>query len=453
MVPKAPGAKREFLFVNFEGVRNVVPILDQGEIDDCWVLIMPKAAESLRKKLTRSGGKVPSVDAIAILNDVATALVDLEKKAVHRDLKPENILHLDGKWCLADFGISRYAEASTATDTHKFSMTPPYAAPEQWRAEHATSATDIYAFGCIACEILSGSVPFSGPRVEDLRHQHLHEAPAELKGVDAGVAALIHDCLRKSPGSRPSAAAVLARLAAVATTTTVSGGFARLKQANLNVVTEESEAERKASALRSEIERRKALLADSQAIWAQITGAVRREIATVATAARHLDTFDAWSAVLNSATLELYKVQATERNPWGNWQPPAFAVIAHATIRIKIPRDHWGYEGRGHSIWFCDAHEAGHYDWFETAFMITPMIQKSSSINPFPLDPCELSAKAVCNGLAEVQPAWPFTPLRQEAATEFIDRWIGWFADAATGKLHYPRTMPEKSPQNSWRNR
>jgi serine/threonine protein kinase len=162
LVPKAPGAKREFLFVNFEGVRNVVPILDQGEIDDCWVLIMPKAAESLRKKLTRSGGKVPSVDAIAILNDVATALVDLEKKAVHRDLKPENILHLDGKWCLADFGISRYAEASTATDTHKFSMTPPYAAPEQWRAEHATSATDIYAFGCIACEILSGSVPFSG---------------------------------------------------------------------------------------------------------------------------------------------------------------------------------------------------------------------------------------------------------------------------------------------------
>jgi serine/threonine protein kinase len=48
--------------------------------------------------------------------DVAVALVDLAGKVVHRDLKPENVLLLNGTWCLADFGISRYAEATTAPE-------------------------------------------------------------------------------------------------------------------------------------------------------------------------------------------------------------------------------------------------------------------------------------------------------------------------------------------------
>jgi hypothetical protein len=62
LVPKAPSAKREFLFVNLDGVRNVVPILDQGEIDDSWALIMPKAAVSSQeahaiRRESRVGGR------------------------------------------------------------------------------------------------------------------------------------------------------------------------------------------------------------------------------------------------------------------------------------------------------------------------------------------------------------------------------------------------------------
>ena len=82
---------------------------------------------------------------------------------VHRDLKPENVLFLDGHWCVADFGISRYAEASTAPDTRKYALTPAYAAPERWRNEHATSATDVYSLGVIAFELLTGARPFPGP--------------------------------------------------------------------------------------------------------------------------------------------------------------------------------------------------------------------------------------------------------------------------------------------------
>lgn len=145
LVPKDPGAQRELLLANdLSGVPNVGGPLEQD-------LVLP------------------------ILLDVAQALVSLEKNGVvHRDLKPDNILLLDGHWCLTDFGISRYAKATTAAETRKYFMTNQYAAPDQWRAGRATSATDVYAFGITAYELFTGGRPFSGP---DFRGQHLHDTP------------------------------------------------------------------------------------------------------------------------------------------------------------------------------------------------------------------------------------------------------------------------------------
>lgn len=51
LVPKEPGAERELLFANLDDVRNVVPIIDSGETDSDWVLIMPRADRSLREHL------------------------------------------------------------------------------------------------------------------------------------------------------------------------------------------------------------------------------------------------------------------------------------------------------------------------------------------------------------------------------------------------------------------
>src|SRR5207249_9510398 len=110
-----------------------------------------------------AGIRLDVPEATSILAGITAALVDLNRKIVHRDLKPENVLLLGDSWCLADFGISRYAEATTAPDTQKFALSPPYAAPERWRAERASSATDVYSLGVIAYEMLSGSRPFPGP--------------------------------------------------------------------------------------------------------------------------------------------------------------------------------------------------------------------------------------------------------------------------------------------------
>jgi len=158
-VPKAPGADRELLFVDLTGVRNIIPIVDTGEHGDYWVLVMPRADTSLRGYLTGNGGRLDLATAIGVLTDIADALVDLEGRVVHRDLKPENVLLYKGHWCLADFGISRYAEATTAPDTRKFAWSAPYAAPERWRNERATTATDVYALGIMAYELVKGERP------------------------------------------------------------------------------------------------------------------------------------------------------------------------------------------------------------------------------------------------------------------------------------------------------
>ena len=258
---KADGAQRELLFVDLGGARNVIPILDSGETTDHYVLIMPCADKSLRRHLADTDRPPAPAEAISVLVDVTTALSDLDGKVVHRDLKPENILLHEGKWCLADFGISRYAEASTAPDTQKYALSPWYAAPERWRNERATTATDVYSLGVIAHELLSKSLPFSGTNWSDLREQHLHEEPASLDGVPpnlAALVALVQECLCKAAAARPRPAAILQRLQRISEPPR-TGGLAKLQEAHQNEVKRRAEHARFESRLRSEQERRSEL--------------------------------------------------------------------------------------------------------------------------------------------------------------------------------------------------
>jgi serine/threonine protein kinase len=451
LVPKAPGADREMLFVNLGDVRNVVPVIDSGETDDAWVLVMPRADKSLRQHLKDASGPLSIADSVAVLTDIATTLADLDGRVVHRDLKPENVLLLDGHWCLADFGISRYAEATTAPDTQKYALSPPYAAPERWRSERATIATDVYALGVMAYELLSGSLPFTGADIHDFREQHLHSDPEHLSSVVAPLAALIEECLYKSPEARPSPSNVLARLAKIAQTTP-SEGLAKLQEANRAEAVRRGAAGRLESEFRSEDERRAALFDAASKSLTRISDSLREAIEQAAPTARlSVGRGGGWSARLNEAELEFGTAAKTASSPWGEWAPPSFDVIAHAAIGIRVPPNRYEYEGRVHSLWFCDAQEAGRYQWFETAFMVSAFIPKRGRQNPFAMNPGEESAKAVWNGMSEWQVAWPFTSLTVGDLDEFINRWAGWFADAAEGRLNHPSSMPERSPQGSWR--
>ena len=445
-IPKSPGAERELLFENLEGLPNVVPILDRGEWGDMWVLIMPEADKSLSDFIEKPGRLVKIDEAIRILCDVAIALEAIEGRVVHRDIKPSNILFLNEVWCLADFGISRYAEASTATDTRKHALTPAYAAPEQWRRERATGATDVYAFGVVAYELLSGRRPFEGPSTEDFRLQHLHHHPEPIKDIPDNLGSLIDECLYKAVGTRPIAKVIMQRLQDV--TRPVSEAANKLQRVNAAVVRQQAEDRRQESIARSDAESRRQKSEVASIALDKIVHLLQREFEVNASSASY---DGAWSWSLNDATLSVDLMENTGPPTQGRNLKLPFDVVSYSKITIDKPRDRHGYEGRSHSLWFCDAQEAGVFRWYETAFMYNLAIPKFTSHKPFALEPGDSSRQAISIGMNYFQVVWPFIPIDQGNEREFIEQWIGWFADAAAGILYSPTRMPEKEPEGAWR--
>ena len=445
LVRKLPGAHRELLFVDLDDVPNVVPIIDWGEHDAYWVLVMPEAEKSLRDYLLEINDRLDVSDAVPILIDVTQALVAMESLVVHRDIKPENILLLDGRWCLADFGIARYAEATTAADTLKFSMSRAYAAPEQWRGERASSATDVYALGVVAYELLAGRLPFQSA---DLRQQHLEETPEIIPGVPARLRSLVSECLYKGHEARPRPQNLLTRLQASMQASSTAAS--RLQQANTLAVERKAEDERQQSAAQVEAERRRALRDAAEQSLEIIVAQLHQEIADNAPAVQVSGSPpNRWT--LNNSTLRVDLITAAVPKPDQPEQLP-FDVLAQTSISLSVPRDRYGYTGRSHSLWYCDAQQEGVYRWYETAFMITFGGSERRGFAPFDMHPGDPNAMlALSPAMHTHQVAWPFTPIDQGDEDDFIERWMGWFGEAAQGQMRRPSTLPEVRPEGSWR--
>lgn len=451
-VPKMPGADRELLFADIPSAPSIMPVIDSGEHGDFWVIVMPRADGSLRQTIELTPGEpLPPETAITILLDVCDALVALGGRVVHRDLKPENILRLGDNWVVADFGIARYAEATTAPETQKYAFSAPYCAPERWRHERATTSSDIYSFGVLAFELLTSSWPFPGPRIEDFREQHLHH-PAPSTNLPKPLGSLIDECLFKAAEARPSPSNVRARLERALEGPRLQG-LAALQQANQENTRRASEAARAASVARTDAERRAALADAAGRLHAGIAEELVDAIRDAAPTARVTQDRRGRGFVvrLGDATLTMTGPDGGTPVTWGGWDPPAFDVVSFGEIRIDIPIDRSEYAGRSHSLWYGDVQVAGQYGWFEVAFMVSPLMPYRTKLSPAALDPGEDAAKAVWSGMAEVQLAWPFSPLVPGELDDFIDRWATWLALGSTGSLSYPSSMPERPTQGSFR--
>jgi hypothetical protein len=335
LVPKDPGASREFLFVDLIDVPNVVPVWDSGECNGFWFIVMPRADQSLKDRLD-AGDFLQMPEIIAILIDIADALVALDGRGiVHRDLKPANVLRLDGRWCLADFGISRYAEATTAPDTHKWAFSPPYTAPERWRSERATSTTDVYSLGVIAFELATGRTPFEAGSIEEYREAHLHADPPAMDEVPTALAALIAECLYKAPAARPGAQNLRARLERAAAPAR-SAGLARLQETNRWEVARRSEAARADAAARTEAERRQALAGAAQRTLAAVSDALLQALiaeAPTAVVRRDPDVGN-WTLALGQARLTMGRVRMPD--PWQYPSPP-FDLVLVSELSSRCP--------------------------------------------------------------------------------------------------------------------
>ena len=188
---------------------NVMCIYDFGEDDQHRPFMVMEflRGEDLRHAI-RDGRTGDLKSKLKIALQVAKALQYIHtQKIVHRDIKPENVhITADGVVKLMDFGIAK-TEGLAMTRAGYVLGTPFYMAPEQVMGHEPTEQVDVYAFGILLFELMTGGKPIGGDSVERIFYSILNEPlnlePLQQSGAPQAICDLVGRCTMKTPAERP----------------------------------------------------------------------------------------------------------------------------------------------------------------------------------------------------------------------------------------------------------
>lgn len=218
--------REAYIQVNIDNV-NVCRVHDLDQMPDgsMYVVMERLHGRSLADKLSREHIVAPGF-AIPVFIGVCRALAGAHKKGVvHRDLKPGNIfLCDDGTPKVLDFGMSKLTTAESLTQAGYTLGTPEYMAPEQCIGANVVAQTDLYAFGVLMYEALTGELPITAQSRRELLDLHQRQIPVPMRqrrpdlDIPDALDQVVMTCLKKRISDRPKSAEELeAMLAAIPT--------------------------------------------------------------------------------------------------------------------------------------------------------------------------------------------------------------------------------------------
>ena len=196
---------------------NIVRVLDFGQTEagDAYLVMQYNQGKNLAE-LIKEEGALKEEKALDILFGIASGLAHAhEKKVLHRDVKPANVIFCqedNGMLVpkLVDFGLAKWVEPDLdqeLTSTGSILGTPAYISPEAIQGEQMTSASDVYSFGSMAYEMLTGKKPFKGDTALATMQMKLESDPptlafSEASEFEKSLEDFIAKCLARQPRSR-----------------------------------------------------------------------------------------------------------------------------------------------------------------------------------------------------------------------------------------------------------
>ena len=197
---------------------NIASIYGLEDSDDKHALVLELVeGDTLAERVSKEA--IPLEESLKIALQIAEALEAAhEKGIIHRDLKPANVkITPEGKVKVLDFGLAKALEdeapatdltsspTRTGTAVGVIMGTAGYMSPEQARGQVVDKRTDIWAFGCVLYEVLTGKQAFGGETVTDILAAIVHEDPdweALPEGTPRAIHRLLRRCLAKDPYER-----------------------------------------------------------------------------------------------------------------------------------------------------------------------------------------------------------------------------------------------------------
>lgn len=197
--------KREATAIANLSDTNIVNVLDVGTQEDIDYIVMEYISGKTLKELIYYSGKLSYNTAIKIALQIAKALDCAHRNnIIHRDIKPQNILVTEsGEVKVTDFGIAKSTDSQTITNTTSIIGSAHYLSPEQAKGTYIDFRSDIYSFGIVLYEMVTGKLPFEGDSPVTVALKHLQEEPIPPKNINSAIPDSLNKLILKAVEKEP----------------------------------------------------------------------------------------------------------------------------------------------------------------------------------------------------------------------------------------------------------